>query len=126
MKYKTAREVVEAHYRENDPEDTNLEGLYGGGNPWCESWPGERCYLSDVGEDVWEGNYDERRWATFLDRIIKLTVEGEDYYLMVSDYTGGGDNDADGVGYSWEGLDNVPLMEPYETTVIDYRVIESE
>ena len=115
MQYKTAKEVIDAHAAEFDNE--LLEG-------W--SFPPYRQYLENICEIVWQGDYDERRWATFCTTVGKLQVGGVDYYLSYSDFTGGGDNDAEGVGYYFEGIENVQLVEPYEVTKIEYRAIKNE
>ena len=113
-KHKTAREVLTAIAIERgsvsepvvDVSDELLEEI-----------------MRECGESVWDGDYDEHRWATFFTVVSKYEVGNEVYYLSFSDYTAGGDNDAEGCGYYFEGIDNVQLMEPYEKVVTGYRVI---
>jgi len=113
-KYKTAREVLTAITIE---EGSVLETVVEINEEILEET------MRENGECVWDGDYEEHRWATFFTVVSKYEVEGETYYLSFSDYTAGGDNDAEGCGYHFEGIDNVQVMEPYEKMVIDYRVI---
>ena len=44
----------------------------------------EEVFIDCIDDVVWEGNRDERRWYTYVDKVVKVPVYNEDKSLIIS------------------------------------------
>lgn len=95
-----------------------LEDVYNEGEEACDSLLHE--ILTECCPIEWEGDYEEHRWRTEYDQVRSVSDEGVTRYFRHSNYYSNSDNDAEGCGYCFEGIDNVVEVFPKEVTVIEF------